>query len=164
MRQLKTTAPTPEIVAGMLPSGTAGDALASVWTEQVVKIPLSTTGGTANADLVSWVNPENGTITVTRASVYLSTTGTGTFDMGVSDDGTGASDNMINGGTMNTAITQPLIAYSVNTAGTAGTIGVVNGWNLGPGGSGTNNSIVAKTTETATTAVGALFLTYHRVG
>ena len=156
--------PTPEAVRNMMPAGTAGKSTARVTPLMVVQIPLSTTGGTANADLLSWINPEPTTIHISEIRVHFTTTGTGTFDIGVSADGTGSNDEMINGGTMNSAIgTAMLGGVKVNTAGTAGTIGVLQGWNLGPGGTGTNNSVVGKTSETATTAVGAAYITYFPI-
>jgi hypothetical protein len=159
MKQIKRADPTPVTVANSIPNGTAGNSAAKVAALTSVSIALSTTGGTANADLISWINPETGTILVKDVALRFTTTGTGTVDVGVSDDGTGAADNIINGGTM-TAVLGLLSGIRVNTAGTLGTIGATAGFVLGPGGTGTNNSIVAKTAETATTARGSLIITY----
>jgi hypothetical protein len=160
MKQIKPEDPTPVTVSNTIPAGTAGNSAAKAATVSVVSIAIGTDGGTANAGMVSWINPESSTILVTNAFLRWTTTGTGTFDMGVSDDGTGASDNMINGGTMNTAVAGVLMAIKTNVAGSAGTIGVAQGYVLGPGGTGANNSIVAKTSETASTARGSVVITY----
>jgi hypothetical protein len=162
MRELKADNPTPVNVQGMIPEGTAGASIAKIAAVTTVQLALSTTGGTADAGYASWVNPESGTILVTDVGVRFTTTGTGTFDVGTSDDGTGANDGVMNGATMNSPVGAGVLsAVKLNLAGSAGTIGVLQGWLLGPGGTGVNNSIVAKTTETATTAVGAMFITYY---
>jgi hypothetical protein len=158
----RVTDPSQTIVRAMSPKGTAGASTGLVSNVVTIRVPLSTTGGTASADLLSWINPESGTIAVTVTGYHWTTTGTGTIDMGVSSDGTGASDNIINGGTMNNvgALT---VGHRSSVAGTAGTVGVAQHYLLGPGGTGTNNSIVAKTAETATTAVGHAIIQYFVV-
>ena len=143
------------------PEGTAGNSAASVSGIVTVRVPLGTAGGTGDAGLVSWVNPESGTIWADVVGVHWSATGTGTIDVGVSSDGTGSGDGIINGGTMNNV---GGLTVKVNTAGTAGTVGVAQGWLLGPGGTGTNNSIVGKTAETASTARGFAIVRYSVVG
>lgn len=163
--RMRRTDPTVETVLNMQPRGTAGNSISQVMPVNVVRIPLSETGGTANAGYVSWVNPERFTIGIIQVGVHFYTTGTGTFDMGVSDDGTGSNDTIFNGGTMNTAVGKGIIsvpgAAGTEGAGSAGTVGgAARLYFLGPGGTGTSNSIVAKTAETATTAKGDLYITY----
>ena len=98
MRQIKPEDPTPVTVSNTIPAGTAGNSAAKAATVSVVSIAIGTDGGTGDAGMVSWINPESSTILVTNAFLRWTTTGTGTFDLGVSDDGTGSSDNLINGG------------------------------------------------------------------
>lgn len=162
---LRPTDPTPVNVAKMMPpSGTFGAPGAIILSPPItIKVPYSTTGGTADAEFMSFINPENSTIMVTRVVSYMTTTGTGTIDMGVSDDGTGSNDDIFNAGIMNN-LNYGNAAKRDHGTGTAG-IGTAqqaqDEWVLGPGGSGTNNSIVGKTAETASTAVGAALITYH---
>ena len=160
---LAKTNPTPVNVHNMLAAGTLGTASASQVQTVKLRVPLSTGGSTANAGLISWINPEAGTILVEEVVLYFSTTGTGTVDVGVSDDGTGSNGDVINGGTMSASV-YAVRAYRGRT-GTegAGTLGMQDVLVLGPGGTGTDNSIVAKTAETASTARGALYITYHTV-
>lgn len=121
---------------------------------KVVKIPLaaSSTGAT-------WLNPEIGTV-IAEALMVWTTAGTGTFDMGVTSDGTAAADNMINGGTMLAGV------YSNGTVSATAVTGVTNNRYqlVKPAGSGTNNSITVRHDEAATgTAVGYLIVRYHNV-
>lgn len=158
---LKRTDPTPQTVHFSQPAGTAGSANAVVVPIMTVKVPLSTAGGTGNAGFLAWINPERYTIGVMDVAVHFYTTGTGTFDMGVQSDGTGSANDIFQAGTMNTSIN--LALRSVR--GRTGTEGAGSGGKaeilfLGPGGTGTNNSIVSKTAETASTAKGDVFITY----
>jgi hypothetical protein len=162
------TAPTVEIVRSLLPGtpgGTLGSANAKAMNVVTIEIPFSTAGGTGNAGFMSWVNPESGSIGIVDMGIHFHTTGTGTFDMGVGSDGTGSADDIFNGGTMNTVVNKMLVAVRGGT-GTAGVgingtlLGVADRLVLGPGGSGTNNSIIAKTSETASTAKGNMYVTY----
>ena len=129
-----------------------------------VPVPQSITDATANASFLSWVNPEAGTILVTDVIAYFSTTGTGTFDMGITSDGTGSANDVIDGGTLG------ILNYAVRAVrgrtGTqgAGTLGMLDVLRLGPGGTGTNNSIVAKTDEYTCTAKGRVYITYLVTG
>jgi hypothetical protein len=166
---LKRNNPTPETVQHMIPGtigGTFGASNAEAMAVHHVRVPLSDTGGTANAGFVSWVNPERFTIGILDMCIHFHTTGTGTFDMGVSSDGTGSNDTIFNGGTMNTPVGEGLVSVRGGT-GTAGVgltgtlVGVADRLFLGPGGTGTNNSLVAKTSETATTAKGDLHVSYY---
>ena len=158
--------PTGEIVLDMIPAGTGGNSISQMTGGPLtVRVPLSESGGTANAGYLSWINPEAFTIMVQSLAVHFYTTGTGTFDMGRGSDGTGSSDDLLNGGTMNTAIGKAII-FAPGGSGTEGigntgtTLGLAGLWLLGPGGTGTNNSIIAKTSETATTAKGDVYITY----
>ena len=152
---LKRDHPTPVNVINMLPRGTAGASTARVVPEMTVAVPWGTSGTTANAGLISWINPEAGTCILTRAIAYFSTTGTGTVDAGVSDDGTGAAADIFDGATMDN-VTQALVSDVASEA----TLGALNAWVVGPGGTGTDNSVVAKTDSTATNLAGDLLLTY----
>ena len=158
MEEIKRTDPTPVAVSKMIPAGTAGQATAKIVANVTVFVPFSTAGGTGNAGMVSWINPEPGTIIVGPVKTYFSVAGTGTFDIGVSDDGTGSNDEIFDGATM-AGITHVSVSHHVAAA----TLGATNGWILGPGGTGTNNSIVGVVDETASTARGGLFITYNVV-
>ncbi len=165
MATLDRANPTPVNVHNMLPEGTVGgtNATAVQHMTVIVSVPQSTANdGTANAGWISWVNPEPTTIIVTDVHVYVSATATGgTIDVGVSDDGTGSDDTIIKGGTLDSLVrTKRHYAADSTTAGTAGTAGYNHGWILGPGGTGTNNSIVGKNTEVTSTAAGFVVITY----
>lgn len=162
------TDPTPVVVHQTVGAGTLGTASAKQHGQVTVSmtIPAVTAGTASTADVgfVKWVNPEAGTILVTDVIVYFSTTGTGTYDIGISSDGTGSNNNVIDGGTMS-ALNFAVRAYRGRT-GTegAGTLGMQDVLRLGPGGSGTNNSIVGKTAELTSTAKGMVFITYIPTG
>ena len=147
--------PTPVIVRKMsYGSGGTG----TYRTMQVVRVPIvltSTANGTTN-----WVNPEAGTV-VARAYVVITTAGTGTFDMGRGSDGTGNSADMIDGGTLTVGAHYP--GTVLGTADASSTIGGVNRimFLVGPGGTGTNNSVNLTHSDTPTsTMVGALIVEY----
>lgn len=160
--------PTPLNVRQMLAAGTGGATGARRHPLVTVSLPVpqvnsGASSGTANAQFLSWINPEPGTILVTDAIVYFTTTGTGTFVMGVSDDGTGSASNMVVLGSMNQGINfARRVAYGTAAFQTtaAGTGGFNTVFVLGPGGTGTNNSIVAKVDEVTSTAVGRMVITY----
>lgn len=160
MGTLAKANPSGENVKNMLAAGTIGASNALQVPFITVEMPFSTTGGTANADLLSWINPESGTIILTYFSYYFTTTGTGTIDAGVSSDGTGSNNNIIQAGTMSRLTTVTVSRRGRTGTEGAGSGGMAEGFVLGPGGTGTNNSIVAKTAETATTAVGRVFFQY----
>ena len=156
--------PTPLNVRQMLAAGTGGatGVRRSPMVTVSVPIPQSIVApGTGNGNFLSWINPEVGTIIVTSIGMYLTTTGTGTVDIGVGDDGTGSNNNIFQAGTMNTAIATPLVAIRglTGTEG-AGSGGKATWWALGPGGTGTSNSLVGKTNEVTSTAVGRLVIVY----
>ena len=147
--------PTGELVKAMTPRGTYGDATARAYGPVTVVLPIP-----ASATGASWVNPEAGTIIVLQSAYFFTTAGTGTLDIGVTDDGTASANNIIDGGTM----TATLWARPDAASSTAGGVGLQQRL-VGPGGTGTNNSITVRHNEAATgTAVGALVFTYVRVG
>ena len=151
------TDPSGETIKKMLPRGTAGTAGAKIVSMVVVRTAIvGGTAGTANAGMLSWINPESGSIVVNKVVASFTTAGTGTFDLGVSSDGTGSNDNLINGGT--------LTACVVAAPGTTVVTGTANAWRLGPGGTGTNNSLVAKTSEIVATIAGDWFIQYYLGG
>ena len=116
-----------------------------------VNIPLATTS-TSNA-ATNWINPETGTV-MAKAFVVITVAGTGTFDVGRSSDGTGSSNGMIDGGTLALGVQE--------RSGTAGTAGDSTEWLcFGPGGTGTNNSIVMVHSDgIVSTAAGKLVVFY----
>ncbi len=163
MGTLARTNPVGVNVFNMIAPGTFGVSGAiHVSSPKTVRVPYSTAGGTANAGYIAWINPEPTTILVTDVISVYTTGGTGTIDMGVSDDGTGSNDDIFNAGTMSNVLYGNAAKRDHGT-GTAG-IGTLqqsqDTWVLGPGATGTNNSIVGKTAETATTAVGYALITY----
>lgn len=160
--------PTPENVARIVTAGTGGATNAVQVPVVTIRVPIPqttvTSDGTGNGGFLSWINPEVGTILVTDVVVYWSTTGTGTYDLGLSSDGTGTAADIVDGGTMS-GLNFAVRAYRDRT-GTqgAGTLGMADIFRLGPGGSGTNNSIVGRTTEVTSTAKGHAFITYYVTG
>jgi len=149
------TMPTPEAVRNMLPgSGYTGTAFGG-WTH--IRIGLNLTS-TANA-ATNWINPEAGTV-IANAFVCFTVAGTGTFDLGRGSDGTGAGSGMIDGGSMNVGVHYPgTMLGSPNTSATIGAVDNVY-WLIGPGGTGTNNSINLVHNEIASTAVGFIVVSY----
>ena len=147
--------PTPVSVLNMIQgSGATG----TYFGWHAVRIPYNATS-TANG-ATNWVNPENGTV-MARARLVLTTAGTGTFDMGRSDDGTGNSNGMIDGGTLTAGAHFP--GTVLGTAAASATKGGLDNdtWLVGPGSTGTNNSInVTHSDTTTSTAVGALIIEY----
>jgi hypothetical protein len=79
----------------------------------------------------------------------------------VVSDGTGSGNNVIAGGTMVAGI----LTRATTGSALAGTAGENGGWFLvGPGGTGTNNSICAAVGDTTTsTATGGMVVTYVRL-
>lgn len=116
-----------------------------------VSFTLPTTS-TAAAGMVSWVNPLNRPVWAS-VNVAWTTAGTGTFDMGISNDGTGAAATIIDGGTM--------AVGSINAIRSAATAGAA-GPNFYIAGNGTaGDSIVASHSDTPTsTAVGKAVIRY----
>ena len=148
--------PTTEVMAAMLPaSGYTGSLLAHYIH---ILIPFNTTS-TASANM-AWINPEPGTV-LARATFVWRTGGTGTINAAVGNDGTGSGNAIIAGGTMVAGVLSRVTTGSA----LAGTAGEAGGWFLvGPGGTGTNNSINAQVGDTVTsTATGGMIITYTRL-
>ena len=108
-----------------------------------VRIPVST--GSANA-LTNWVNPEGGTLVATVYVVVRKAGSGGTCDVGVSQNGTGSNDNMINGGTVGVAQ-----VLSPGTVSATAVTGNTQAWFVIQPGTGTNNSIVMNHNDAAGT-------------
>ena len=141
---LKRTDPIGVSVRSMTPVGTGGGAGFTAPMKTYVQTLSSTS--TANANF-SWVNPEAGTVAASFSYIVTGLAGTGTLDAGRADDGAGAANTHINGGTLTLGIHTRKTFHG--TVDASGTIGVVDAeWVLvGPGGTGTNNSIVAGVTD-----------------
>ena len=155
MRELVKGAPAEEIITHMLPAGTSGNASGTVAGVVVaVRVTLSLTS-TATANL-RWVNPEAGTVLANVMYHVSGVAGTGTIHIGRSSDGTGSASQWANGGTL---------AAGLHDDEPLG--GVVSQWlALGPGGTGTNNSIVGQMNDGAASTMGGCFavVRYYRVG
>ena len=107
---------------------------------------------TANAN-VAWVNPEGGTIAATVSYYVTGLAGTGLIWIGVSNDGTGSASGIFGSGTLTAGVHIRPDAASA-AAGAVATQTVL----LGPGGTGTNNSIVAQLDDIATSTMGTLIV------
>ena len=105
---------------------------------------------TANAN-VAWINPEGGTVCARVRYYVTGSAGTGTINIGRSSDGTGSASGIATAGTLAAGIQEPA--------------GITDGILLGPGGTGTNNSIVAEMSDTPTSTMGALTveITYNLI-
>ena len=148
--------PTVEVVQQDLPaSGYTGTLLMHITN---VLIPFNATS-TASANM-AWINPEPGTV-LARAAFVWRTGGTGTINAAVGNDGTGSGNAMVAGGTMVAGVLSRITTGSA----LAGTAGEAGGWFLvGPGGTGTNNSINAAVGDTTTsTAAGGMVVSYTRI-
>lgn len=155
---IKRTDPTPEIVRKLVPaSGTA-----NYRGYGVARIAIT---ASASSTSTGWVNPESGTI---AAKVFIAFTvaGTGTVDVGVVNDGTAPGNSIIDGGTMSAGIRSGISRGAAGTGTSQGTLGDTDGWVLvGPGGTGTNNSVAVNHNEAATsTAEGAVLISYFLIG
>ena len=156
--------PTGLAVKKMGPQGTGLGTITATGTLfagfTMVRIPWSTS--TVNAAGAAWINPEDGTV-LARAQLVFTTAGTGTFDMGRTDDGTGAAANIIDGGTLTVGVHS--YGTVLGTAAASATVGAVDGEYLlyGPGGSGTNNSITVTHSNASGASVGFLIVQYMRV-
>ena len=148
--------PTTEVFQQDLPASSYTGTLLMHFVN--VLIPFNTTS-TASANM-AWINPEAGTV-LARAQFVWRTGGTGTINAARGDDGTGSGNNLIAGGTMVAGV----LTRATTGSALAGTAGEAGGWFLvGPGGTGTNNSINAQVGDTITsTATGGMVVTYTRV-
>lgn len=148
--------PSGEIVRQMIHGSGATGTLYGGWNSVFIPFNATSTG----TDNVAWINPEIGTVMAKPFWVFR-TAGTGTFIAGVSSDGTGSGNNIITAGTMAAGV------LTRQTTGSAllGTAGENGGYFLiGPGGTGTNNSIVVQVADTVTsTAVGGMLVMYTKV-
>ena len=151
--------PTGEIVRNALTAaGTGGTAgITRRGTPLTVSFNPSMTS-TATAG-IAWVNPESNTIVVSQFGYRVNgSAGTGTLNIGISSDGTGSGNNVLAAGTLTAG-------WHSGVAGT-GTYSGISQFLLGPGGTGTNNSIVGIFGDTPTSTAGTLtiYLTYYVAG
>ena len=157
MRALNRTDPTPVTVHNLTQGSGATGTYFNVLS---VHIPHPASAGTR----LAWINPETGTVLAT-VFYYFNTAGSGTVDVGVASDGTAAGSSFIDGGTMTVQV-----HYPGTVMGTAAASATAGGEDLmyqlvGPGGTGTNNSITMTINEAATsTAVGGLIVQYFPIG
>ena len=146
--QVRKMLPHPGTGAGTSTATATGTITAGMITVRV-PVAASTTGN-------YWSNPELGTVMAQSHMVWV-TAGTGTFDIGVSSDGTSGTDDIINGGTMLAGV------YSNGTVSATSVLGVINNaWQLvGPAGTGTRNTVTVIHNESTTgTAVGFIVVQY----
>ena len=147
--------PAEQIVTQMLPEGTAGAATGSILGPvMAIRVPFSLTS-TATAN-VSWINPEASTVMVNIVYFVNGDAGTGTVDIGRSDDGTGSGTNWVNAGTLTAGI------HEDDPIG-----GIISQWlPVGPGGTGTNNSVVGRLSDGVASTMGACYVVirYFRSG
>lgn len=158
---IKRTDPVALVVKNMLPAGTGGASgvIGRAWT--TVQINLSATN-TATAQL-SWINPEAGTVMARVFYVIDGSAGTGAagFAVGRSSDGTGSGVDFFGSGTLTAGIHIRPPAASA-TAGAIATDTIL----IGPGGTGTNNSIVGLINDGAASTMGTprVFIEYMLTG
>ena len=153
---IKRDMPTPEIVVNMYHgSGATGTLYAGLCS---VFIPFNATS--TGTDNMAWINPENGTVMAKPYWVWR-TAGTGTIIAGISSDGTGSNNNIITAGTMAAGV----LTRATTGSALLGTAGEAGGYFLiGPGSTGTNNSIVVQVADTVTsTAVGGMVVEWIKV-
>ena len=155
MRELIKGSPAEEIVAHMLPAGTSGNATGTVaGAIMVVRVSLSVTS-TATANL-KWVNPEASTVMANLSYFVVGTAGTGTISIGRSSDGTGTGTQWASTGTLAAG---PHDDEPMN--------GVVSQWlPIGPGATGTNNSIVGQLSDGTVSTMGGIYaiVRYYNLG
>ena len=149
--------PSGEIVKhALLAAGTGGTATVIRHGAPVtVSFSVSLTS-TATA-VISWINPESDTI-LAKVDYRVRTAGTGTVNISVGNDGTGSGNGLYAGGTLTAG-------YHHGIAGTGTT--TTGPWRLiGPGGTGTNNSVVGLLDDTPTSTMGAfrVYVSYYVVG
>lgn len=118
----------------------------------LVKRIAAAVTSTANAN-VAWINPAGATVAATVSYYITGSAGTGSIWIGLSDDGTGSASGIFASGTLTAGVhIRPDPASA--TAGAIATQTVL----VGPGGTGTNNSIVAQMDDTATSTMGTLIV------
>ena len=149
--------PTGEIVRQSLTqAGTGGTASVTRHGPPITVSWSVSLTSTATA-IISWVNPENSTV-LAQFGYRVRTAGTGTVNVGISSDGTGSGNGLIAGGTLTAG-------YHIGTAGTGSV--TIWPWKLvGPGGTGTNNSIVGLLDDTPTSTMAGFkaYVSYYVVG
>lgn len=118
----------------------------------VVKRIAASLTSTANAN-IAWINPEGGTVAATVSYYVTGVAGTGSIWIGLSDDGTGSASGIFASGTLTAGVHIRPDAASA-AAGAIATQTVL----VGPGGTGTNNSIVAQLDDTTTSTMGTLIV------
>lgn len=159
--------PTPEIVRKMMPNpGTGFGTVTATGTLmaglKVQRIPINATS-TANAGAAAWINPEAGTVLAWPIVVITTAGSAQTFDMGRTADGTASVNGIIDGGTYSVGV--HLEGTVAGTVAASATVGLVDRvwWLIGPGGTGTNNSITITQDNPTGTQVGYLIVAYFRV-
>ena len=158
--------PTPVIVKNSIQAAaaTGTSATGTFFNVMAVSIPIV---ASASGSAQTWINPESGTVVAKASYVFLGATGgVGVVDIGRGSDGTGAGSSFIDGGTMALGVVYPQeVVGTVAASATAGGADIM--WQLiGPGGSGTNNSINLTHTDgvTGTYSGGAMIIHYYPVG
>ncbi len=157
--QITRGLPTGEIVKNSIARGTGGASNARIYGETTVVLPINATSS-AVAGGVSFLNPEVGTVMVTGLRWVMTTSGTGTMTIAVSADGTGSATIIATAATMLAGVYERAPAASATAGGAITAVGKL----IGPGGTGTNNSITLSHNEDAGTSVGYVVLSYVRVG
>lgn len=156
MRELNRTNPAEETVKHILPAGTAGAATGSITGIPVtIRVPFSLTS-TATANMV-WINPEVSTVLASVSYIVTGTTdGTGVIYIGRSANGTGSASNWANGSTLTAGLHDDAPADNL----------IAQWLTIGPGGSGTNNSIVGQLSDGVASTMGGCvaIIRYLRIG
>ena len=149
--------PSGEIVKHALVAAGTGGTATVIRHGAPVTVSFSVSLTSTATAVISWINPESDTI-LAQFAYRVRTAGTGTVNVGVSSDGTGSANGMIAGGTLTAG-------YHIGTAGT-GTVTIWPARLLGPGGTGTNNSIVGLLDDTPTSTMAGFrcYVTYYVVG
>ena len=150
--------PSGEIVKhALLAAGTGGTATvirhgAGVMVSWGVSLTSTATA------VISWINPESDTIRA-QFNYRVRVAGTGTVNIGIGNDGTGSGNNIYAAGTLTAG-------WHSGLAGTGSFQGAISQFLLGPGGTGTNNSIVGLLDDTPTSTMGGFrcYVTYRVVG
>ena len=150
---IKRQDPVGQIVKNLLPAGTGGQSgvIGRPWVT-VTKIISSTNTATA---ALAWINPEAATVAAKVLYIINGSAGTGVagFSVGRSSDGTGSGVDYFGSGTLTAGIhIRPPAASATNSAIATDML------LLGPGGVGTNNSIVGLLSDTATSTMGTLMV------
>ena len=152
--KVQLSAPEGEQLKQLFPAGTAGAASGTIiGVPVVVSVALDATS-TATGNF-KWINPENGTVAAGFHYILTGAAGTGNLNVGRSSDGTGSNNQWVATGTLTAGIhaDEPLNGV------------VPQLLLLGPGGTGTNNSIVGQLNVSQSTMGPCIgFVTYYRIG